>query len=392
MLQIRIKPGVEERISSFYQWIYRAEISSYSRKPKKGEHVTVRDSNGRFLGYGYINPSSNIAVRILSFYKTEKINKELIRAKISQALSYREKLNIPSNAYRLIHSEGDLLPGLIVDVYDRYVVVEFTTYGMYLIREWVFDALIEVLSPLGIYQKCDKYVQKVEGFECADLCVYGYVPKEVTINEHDLKFLVNIQEGQKTGFYLDQRGARQAIRKFVSNGDRCLDVFCHTGGFALSMKKKGAREVIGVDLSSSALEVAEKNEKLNGLTGIKWVKEDAFDFLKRMQKENEKFDVVVIDPPSFARTKTAVESAMRGYKDLCLRGLHITKPGGYMAVFSCSFHIGLDHLLKAVASAAKDARKQVRIVDVSFQDLDHPWVLQMPNTLYLKGLYLEVLS
>ncbi len=392
MLQIRVKPGVEEKIGGFYQWIYKSEIASYSRKPKKGEHVVVRDNDGHFLGYGYINPESNISVRMLSFDKGEKLTRELIRKRIYQAFDYRKKLYIPSNAYRLIHSEGDLLPGLIVDVYDRYVVVEFTTYGMYLIRDWVFDALIEVLKPIGIYQKCNEYVQKLEGFDCTEVCVYGYVSKEVIIYEHDLKFFVNIQEGQKTGFYLDQRKARQIIRGFVDHGDRCLDVFCHTGGFALSMRKKGAKDVIAVDVSSSALDTAKKNEELNGLSGIKWVNEDAFDFLKRMQKEGEKFDVVVIDPPSFAKNKSAVESAMRGYKDLCLRGLHVTKPGGYMVIFSCSFHITLEHLIKAVTSAAKDAKKQVRIVGVSFQDLDHPWVLQMPNTLYLKGLYLEVIS
>ncbi len=392
MLQVRVKPGVESKLLGFYQWVYKPEIADYSRKPKKGEHVVVRDAGGHFLGYGYINPDANITIRLLSFNKEEKITKELLRKRIAQAYEYRKKLYIHSNAYRLIHSEGDLLPGLIVDVYDQYAVVEFTTYGMHLMREWVLDILIEVLKPKGIYEKTNGYVQEVEGFSVPEGCIYGYVPDEVIIYEHDLRFIVNIPQGQKTGFFLDQRSARRFIRNLVDHGDRCLDVFCHTGGFALSMKKKGEGQVIAVDTSALALELAKRNQELNGLSGMEWVRDDAFDFLKKMHKEGEIFDVVVIDPPSFARNRSAVESAMRGYKELCVRGLHITKPGGYLAIYSCSSHITLEHLMRAVISAAQDVRKQVRVVGISFQDLDHPWVLQMPNTMYLKGLYLEVMG
>jgi len=181
------------------------------------------------------------------------------------------------------------------------------------------------------------------------------------------------------------------IRDLVKPGDVCLDVFCHTGGFALSMKKKGASKVIAVDLSERALNLAKENAKLNQIDGIEWVEDNAFHFLRRLQKAGEKFDVVVIDPPSFARTKATVENAMRGYKELCIRGLQITKPGGYLVIYSCSFHIQREHLLSAILEACKDVKKQVRVVGESFQDLDHPWILQMPNTLYLKGIYLEVL-
>ncbi|MEJ7556415.1 MAG: class I SAM-dependent rRNA methyltransferase [Aquificaceae bacterium] len=391
MIQVRVKPGVEEKIRGFFPWVYRPEIIGYSKPPQKGDLVVVRDFGGKFLGYGYINPSANISIRILSFDKEEPINQELIRKRLQQALEYRRRLNINSNAYRLVHSEGDLLPGLVVDVYGEYVVVEFTTYGMNKLRDWVIPALIDLLKPKGIYEKTDEYVASAEGFREKGGVIYGEVPEEVIIWEHDLEFIVNIPQGQKTGFFLDQRWARRLIRSFVRPGDECLDVFCHTGGFALSMKKAGAGKVIAVDISELALEIAKKNAELNKIEGIEWIEANAFDLLRQFHKEGRKFDLVVIDPPSFAKNRASVPNALRGYKELLVRGLHLTKPGGYLAIYSCSFHITREHLLEVLASAGKDTRRQVRIVAESFQDLDHPWVLQMPNTLYLKGIYAEVL-
>ncbi len=390
MLQIRVKPGIEDKIRGFFPWIYRPEIASYSRKPKKGELVVVRDFGGKFLGYGYINPEVSIAVRILSFDKEEPITPDLIRKRIKQAYEYRKRLYINSNAYRLVHSEGDLLPGLIVDVYGEYAVVEFTTYGMSRFKDTIISALVEVLRPKGIYEKANQTAIKVEGIEVKEGALYGEVPQETIIWEHDLKFIINIPEGQKTGFFLDQRNARKFVRSLVEPGDRCLDVFSHTGGFALNMKKMGAKEVVAVDLSGLALEVGKRNEKLNGLSGIKWVEANAFDFLRELDRKGEKFDVVVIDPPSFAKNRHAVPNALRGYKELCVRGLRITKTGGYMAIFSCSFHITEQHLLEVLTQASYDVRRQVRVIAKTFQDLDHPWILQMPNTLYLKGVWVEV--
>ncbi|RMH79907.1 MAG: class I SAM-dependent rRNA methyltransferase [Acidobacteria bacterium] len=391
MIQVRVRPGVEKKIRGFFPWVYRPEIAGFSKEPKKGDFVVVRDYSGKFLGYGYVNPEANISIRIVSFKKEEPISKELIVKRIEEALNYRKRLNLDSNAYRLVHSEGDLLPGLIVDIYDRYAVVEFTTYGMNKMREWVIEALIELLKPAGIWEKTNPYISSVEGFDVGGGLLYGEVPEEVLIWEHDLRFLVNIPQGQKTGFFLDQRRARKIIREFVKPGDECLDFFCHSGGFALNMKRKGASKVIAVDISPSALQMGRRCEKLNGLDGIEWVEENAFDFLRALHKQGKSFDVVVIDPPSFAKNRAAVPNALRGYKELCLRGIHLTKPGGYLAVFSCSFHIGREELLQVISSAAYDARRELRVVAESYQDLDHPWILQIPNTLYLKGIYLEVL-
>jgi len=391
MLQIRVKPGIEDRIRGFFPWVYRAEIASFSRKPKKGELVVVRDFGGKFLGYGYINPDATISVRILSFDKEEPITPELIRRRIEQAYNYRKKLYINSNAFRLIHSEGDLLPGLIVDVYGEYIALEFTTYGMNQFRETVIEALIDILKPKGIYEKANQTAVKVEGIKVEEGVVYGEVPEEIIIWEHDLKYYINIPEGQKTGFFLDQRNSRKFVRSLVEPGDRCLDVFSHTGGFALNMKKMGAKEVIAVDISELALEVGRRNEKLNGLSGIEWVCDNAFDYLRELDRRGERFDVVIIDPPSFAKNRHAVPNALRGYKELCLRGLKLTKSEGYLAIFSCSFHITEQHLLDVLTEASYDVRRQVRVVAKTFQDKDHPWVLQMPNTLYLKGIWVEVI-
>lgn len=391
MLQVRVKPGVEDRIKGFFPWVYRAEIASFSRRPKKGEIVAVRDVNGKFLGYGYINPEVNIAIRILSFDKKEPISPDLIRKRIKEAYEYRKRLYINSNAYRLIHSEGDLLPGLIVDVYGNYLAIEFTTYGMNQFRDVIIETLIDLLKPKGIYEKINEIAKRVEGLDVEEGVIYGEVPQEVIIWEHDLKYYINIPEGQKTGFFLDQRNARKFVRNLVEPGDRCLDVFCHTGGFALNMKRAGAGEVIGVDISELALKEAQKNAELNGLTEIKWIKANAFDYLRKLDKKGEKFDVIIIDPPSFAKNKAAVPNALRGYKELCVRGLKIAKSGGYLAVFSCSFHITEQYLLDVLLKASYDVRRQVRVIAKTFQDLDHPWILQMPNTLYLKGVWVEVI-
>jgi len=392
MLQVRVKPGVEKKIKARFPWVYKKEIASYSRNPKKGETVVVRDFAGKFLGYGYINPDVNITIRLLSFDKEIKPTPELIRERIYKAYRYRKSLNIQSNAYRLVHSEGDFLPGLIVDVYDRWVAVEFTTYGMEEYKETVIETLRELLNPEGIYEKVNEFSKKVEGLRGEEQTLYGHVPEEIVIKEYDLKFYVNIPQGQKTGMFLDQRYARYFLRSLIRGGERVLDVFCHSGGFAISAKKAGAGEVIGVDISDLALELAKKNERLNNLSGIKWVQANAFDFLKGQHKAGEKYDIVIIDPPSFAKNKAAVANALRGYKELLVRGLHITKPGGVLAIFSCSFHITEEHLLQVLNDACYDTKKVVRVRAKTYQDLDHPWILQIPNTLYLKGVWVEVLD
>ncbi|MFN3870222.1 MAG: class I SAM-dependent rRNA methyltransferase, partial [Aquificaceae bacterium] len=298
MIQVRVKPGVEDKIRGFFPWVYKPEIIGYSKKPEKGDLVVVRDFAGKFLGYGYINPQANISIRILSFKKEEPISKELIRKRIEEAFEYRKRLYLDSNAYRLIHSEGDLLPGLVVDVYGPYVVVEFTTFGMSKLKDWIIPVLIDLLKPKGIYQKVSEYVASVEEIEREEKVLYGEVPEETIIWEHDLKFYVNIPGGQKTGFFLDQRGARKLIRSFVKPGDECLDLFCHSGGFALSMKKAGASYVMAVDISPQALELGKKNAQLNALSGIEWVEANVFDILKGLIAKGKSFDVVVIDPPS----------------------------------------------------------------------------------------------
>ncbi|MGB9874311.1 MAG: class I SAM-dependent rRNA methyltransferase, partial [Hydrogenobacter sp.] len=312
MIQVRVKPGVEEKLRAYFPWVYRPEIASYSRKPQKGEQVIVRDAGGHFLGYGYINPQVSISIRLLSFSKDKKISKELIEERIQQAYNYRKSLSLDTDSYRLVHSEGDFLPGLIADVYKDYVVLEFTTFGMNLMRDWVISAIIDILKPKGIYEKVNEYAQSIEGFETQGGVIYGEVPEELIIREGDLRYYVNIPQGQKTGFYLDQRYARRLIRELVKPGYVCLDVFCHTGGFALNMRKAGAQRVIAVDISPQALEVGRRNAELNGLDGIEWVEANAFDFMRKLHAEGQTFDLVLMDPPSFAKNKASLPNALRG--------------------------------------------------------------------------------
>jgi SAM-dependent methyltransferase (EC 2.1.1.-) len=270
MIEVRLRPGVEKKIKAFFQWVYNLEIEEIKGSPKPGDLVKVLDSKKKFLGYGYINPNTKIMVRFLSFNEDEVPSKELIKERIKSALEYRKRLQLKSNAYRLVHSEGDFLPGLIVDVYDEYAVMEVTTYGMWKLTDWVKEALMEVLQPKGIYLRVSNYAMNIEGFSAEERVLYGEVPERIKIWEEDLEFFVDVIKGQKTGFYLDQRRARKMIRDLVKPGDVCLDVFCHTGGFALSMKKKGASKVIAVDLSERALNLAKENAKLNQIDGIEW--------------------------------------------------------------------------------------------------------------------------
>jgi 23S rRNA (cytosine1962-C5)-methyltransferase len=307
MLHVTVKKGKERKIKAFHPWILKTEILSFSRTPKKGELCLVRDSKGNFLAKGYINPDSYIAVRLLSYKKDEEIDEEFFKRRIRKAFEYRKQV-VPenTNAFRIVHSEADYLPGLIVDKYDRYLVVQFTTYGMENLKELIVKALVEVLSPEGIYEKSTVPSRQLEGLELKEELLYGSVPEKVLIKENGITFAVKIVKGQKTGYFLDQRENKLLFAtEFVKEGDRVLDAFCHAGGFGIHSAVIGkAGEVVAVDSSSSALELARENAKLNGVEDrFKFVKGDAFDVLREFQKNGEKFDAVVIDPPAFAKRR-----------------------------------------------------------------------------------------
>ncbi len=391
MLQVSVKRGREKRIRGFHPWVYKNDILSFSRKPKPGEICVVRDYKGSFLAKGYINPDSYLAIRILTYKKDEEINLEFFKKRIKEAYEYRKSL-IPENttAFRLVHSEGDYLPGLIVDSYDGYLVIQVTTLGMEVLKPLVIRALIEVVNPKGIYEKSTVPTRQLEGLPLVEQTLYGDIPEKVVIKENGISFNVQIIGGQKTGYFLDQRENKLLFaREFVKEGDRVLDAFCHLGGFGIHAAVIGkAKEVVAVDSSQLALDLAKENAELNSVGDrFKFVKGDAFKVLKEMQLSGEKFDSIVIDPPAFAKSKTVVEQAKRGYKELFLRGLKMLKPGGRIVVCSCSHHITPPILEEILLSAAYDTRTPLRVLYTTYQSKDHPFVLQIPESRYLKCIF-----
>ncbi len=392
MLQISISKEAERRVRAFHPWVFKNDIVSYSRKPKKGELCLIRSRSGAFLAKGYINPDVKISVRILSYSKEEQINVDFFKRRIAKALSYRRQVVKDSTAFRLIHSEGDYLPGLIVDSYDNYLVAQFTTYGMDSLKGMVLKALVDVVSPKGVYEKSTVPAREIEGLEPKEDVLFGQVPESVQIVENGIKFEVQIVGGQKTGFFLDQRENKLLFAKeFVKEGDRVLDAFCHLGGFGIYSAVIGhASEVVAVDSSQLALKLAEKNAQLNGVKDrFKFVKGDAFKVLKSMQKAGEKFDAVVIDPPAFAKSRRVLEHAKRGYKELFIRGLKMLKEEGRIAVCSCSHHITPPILEEILLSAARDTRTPLRVLYTTYQSKDHPFILQIPESRYLKCIFAQ---
>ncbi len=391
MLQVSIKRGKEQRIRGFHPWVYRNDILSFSRKPKPGELCIVRDYKGAFLAKGYINPDSYIAIRLLTYRKDEEIDQDFFNRRVEEALNYRKNV-VPetTTAFRLIHSEADYLPGLIVDYYSGYLVAQFTTLGMEVLKERVIRALVDVVKPKAIYEKSTVQTRELEGLPLVEKVLYGDVPERVVILENGIKFNVQIVGGQKTGYFLDQRENKLLFaREFVREGDRVLDAFCHLGGFGIHAAViGGASEVVAVDSSQLALDLAKENAELNGVADrFTFVKGDAFKVLKSMQQSGEKFDAIVIDPPAFAKSKKVVEQAKRGYKELFLRGLKMLKSGGSIAVCSCSHHITPPILEEILLSAAYDTRTPLKVLYTTYQSKDHPFVLQIPESRYLKCIF-----
>ena len=390
MLQVSIKKGREERVRAFHPWVYADDILKFSRKPKPGELCVLRDHRGNFLAKGYINPNSYIAVRVLT-YRKEEIDLAFFKRRIKWALSYRRKVVPPNcNAFRLIHSEADYLPGLVVDHYDGYLVLQVTTPGMEKPKEKVLRALIETVNPKGVYEKSTVQARSLEGLEPVEGRLYGDVPEKVFILENGIRFAVRIAGGQKPGYFLDQRENKLLFAKeFVKEGDRVLDAFCHLAGFGIHAVLIGkAGRVTAVDSSSLALELARENARLNNVEDrFEFVRGDAFKVLKELERAGEKFDCIVIDPPAFAKTKGVLEQAKRGYKELFLRGLKMLKPGGGIVVCSCSHHVSPAILEDILLSAARDARVLLKVLYTTYQAKDHPFVLQIPESRYLKCIF-----
>ena len=380
-MNIYLRRGREQRVLGGHPWVFRSDIEREDGA-SDGLPVRVLTSAGRFLAMAVYNPRSQISLRILS-RRDEPIDGAFIRGRVHRALDYRRRF-ADLNSCRLIFAESDGLPAVIADKFGEVIVLQILCLGMERFKGDIVDALAQELSPRGIYERNDVPVRELEGLSQQTGLLFGEVPDRVEMQENGVRFLVDVKEGQKTGFFLDQKENRAAIAPFVS-GMRVLDCFTHTGSFALHAAHYGAAEVTGVDISEHACACALENARLNGVEDrVRFECANAFDFLRAHQTAKEQYDVVILDPPAFTKTRSAVEGALRGYKEINLRGMKLTRDGGYFITCSCSQHVTPDLFRGMLMDAQKDAHVQLRQIEWRTQGRDHPILLASPETQYLK--------
>ena len=379
-------PGREKRVYSRHPWIFRSDVEKVEGEYVPGDIVSVFSHRGKFLARAFYNPGSQIALRIMS-YRDEEIGRDLIFNRVHDAVQYRRTF-ADLKSCRLIFAESDRLPAMIADAFGDIIVIQCLALGMERFKQDVVDALIAELHPSGIWERNDVPVRRLEGLEMTTGLLYGDVPDREEMTENGIRFLVDVKEGQKTGFFLDQKENRAAIGPFV-HGKEVLDCFTHTGSFALHAAHYGARKVTGVDISEYACAFAAENARLNGMEDrVRFVAANAFDLLAEESRSGKKYDVVILDPPAFTKTRSAVESAIRGYKEINLRAMKMIEPGGYLVSCSCSQHVTPDIFKKMILDASADAKVLLRQIEFRTQGKDHPILPSAPETEYLKcGIY-----
>ena len=382
-----LKKNEEKRLLAGHSWVFANEVAGIDGKDKNGSLATVRAFDGRFIGKGYINHASKILVRIF-LRKDETDEGDFYFERISTAWEQRKKLGY-ENCCRVVFAEADDLPALIVDKYGEILVVQCLSLGIHQRKKTIVDALVRIFSPKGIYERSDVSVRIKEGLQQEKGVLFGEVPDEVIIEENGLKMSVDVKNGQKTGYFLDQKENRFSLRKYAKGG-KVLDCFCNSGGFSLNAALT-ADEVTAVDVSELALENVQKNAALNNLTNIKTEKADVFEYLRVQKAKDEKYDLIVLDPPAFCKSASEVKDAYRGYKDVNLTAMKLVKSGGYLATCSCSHYMTFPLFERMLAEAAKESGKRVRVLEIKTQAPDHPSLLNEDETQYLKFFVLQVL-
>ncbi|HOW88075.1 MAG TPA: class I SAM-dependent rRNA methyltransferase [Candidatus Omnitrophota bacterium] len=388
-VQCVLQRGKERPVRNRHPWIFSGAVDQIEEGFEAGDLVRVLSDKEEFLGIGYFNPKSQIVVRMLAFEDTP-IDEAFFDRRISQAVETRKRFLPPdTNAYRLIHSEGDLLSGLVVDVYGEFLVVEFNTAGIDAWKPVIVKILQKHFPKYSIFEKSDSDLRKWEGLKRSVGALTGSEPPEtIEIKEHGLLFNVDIRGGQKTGFFLDQCESREIVRG-LSAEKRVLNCFAYTGGFSVYAAKGGAKEVVSVESSESAVQLGRENFEKNKLTQEQsvWAQQDVFDYLRATQKV---FDLIILDPPAFCKSKNQIRDAARGYKDINLQAFKILPKGGLLFTFSCSSYITPDLFQKIIFGAASDAKRDVRILKKTSHAFDHPINIYHPEGEYLKGLLCEV--
>jgi len=392
MESIILKKGKEEKILSGHPWVYDNEIDKIPLECKNGDIVYIASGNLKKIAIGYLNKNSKITIRILEMVKNIKDGfdlEALLRKKIKTAIKKRENIK-NTDAKRLIFSEADFLPGLIVDKYAEMIVVQITTLGMDKIKDIIIKILDEELKPKYIYEKSISEVRLKEGLLKIERMIKPENLKtpEIVIQENGIKFKVYVDKGSKTGFYLDQRENREKIKNFV-NGKSFLDCFCYTGGFSVYALKYGATKSTGIDISEDALKTAKENMEINNLKNFEFIKADVFDELSELQKKKESFDVIVLDPPPFSKTDKEKQNAIKGYEFLHNAAFNLLKKEGILFTFSCSQNITKEDFLKLINKTAAKSRIFIKVIDFLTQAYDHPFIKNIPETFYLKGVIIK---
>lgn len=371
-------------------WIYAGHLGQVVGQPAAGDLIDVLTPNGRFYGRGFFNPSSKIRVRLLTF-EDEPIHEAFWRGRIRQAIRLRQRVVTQSNAYRLIYGEGDRLPGLIVDRYDQTLAMQTLSYGMDCRKDLLADLLVKELDVASVYLRNDAKSRLLEGLPLERGFLHGSGPTRVEIQEGAARFVVDIERGQKTGWFCDQRENRLAAAKLAA-GSEVLEVFCHTGAFGIHAALAGAKSVEGLDVSEETLALAREHAQRNRVDErCTYRAGDAFDEMRNLVKAGRHYDLVMLDPPAFARSKQALSKALAGYKDVNLLGLRLLKPEGFLVTSSCSHPVSEEDLWTAIRLAARDAKREVRLIEQRGQSADHPILASMPETRYLKCFILQVL-
>lgn len=393
---VQLKKGGGRSLKAGGLWVYDNETDTVTGSCKDGDIVTVRDFDGYFLGYGFYNSRSKIRVRLLSRRSDAVIDEAFLKRRLQDAWNYRKQA-VDTSCCRIVFGEADFLPGIVIDKFSDVLVVESLALGIDLLKPSIVSLLKEILAgdgvPVrGVYERSDARVRLNEGMERYKGFIGPSFDTKVQIVENGVKYIVDVEDGQKTGFFLDQKYNRAAIRRFCRD-QRVLDCFTHTGSFALNAAAAGAREVIGVDASMTGIRQAGENAALNGFSDLVSFRcEDVFELLPRLEADGEKFGVVILDPPAFTKSRASVKNAVKGYREINLRGLRLVEPGGFFATCSCSHFLEPEVFAKTIREAARGAHRRLRQVEFRTQACDHPILWSADESYYLKFYIFQVLE
>lgn len=391
MVRITLKKNEDRRIKEGHPWVFSNEIREIEGERVPGDTAEVHDAGGSFLGTGYYNPQSLIAVRLLSRKRENIDSPEFYLDRIRRALTYRQIVCPGDDAFRVVFGEADFLPGLVVDKYGEWLSIQFLSTGMEVRREAIISALTELFRPKGIVARNDVAVRTLEGLEEKVEILSGSIPDTVEITEHGIRLLVDLIAGQKTGHFLDQK-SNHLLLKGLCAGKEVLDLFCYSGSWALHAAAFGARSVLGIDISEKAVTQARRQAELNGMSGQAGFEAvDAFARLRSLRDEGRRFGVVVLDPPAFVKSKKMLNEALKGYITVNRRAMELLDDGGYMVTCSCSYHLGREQFRDLLVSASRQAGRPMRLVACGLTSPDHPVLLAVPETDYLKCFVLQAI-